>query len=228
MSKLDSPSAERNKYPIWKVLESKVAPTLSEGAQILEIASGAGVHTQFFSMQLMQLRRSTFKWYPSDTSESYMASTRAYVQDDPTLTDDIVVTPTKLTLNEYGIVEVETVNLFADLTFDLILNINMIHISPWEATLGLMNVAGEKLRPGGFLFLYGPYKVGGTCVESNRYVILCLCSESGVVYRKHGFYCSRFRNDSGTLHSLATFIIVTLMCLSDKEIRSGAFVIWRR
>lgn len=42
--------------------------------------------------------------------------------------------------------------------FDVVLCINMIHISPWAATSGLMKLAGERLvRPGGLLALYGPY-----------------------------------------------------------------------
>jgi len=51
--------------------------------------------------------------------------------------------------------------------FDLTLCINMIHISPWEATVGLMECAGKVLRKGGMLFCYGPYKVGGKAMESN-------------------------------------------------------------
>jgi len=51
--------------------------------------------------------------------------------------------------------------------FDLVLCINMIHISPWKATLGLMACAGKSLRKGGTLMCYGPYKVDGTAVESN-------------------------------------------------------------
>jgi len=35
--------------------------------------------------------------------------------------------------------------------------INMVHISPWAATQGLMAGAGRVLIPGGRLFLYGPY-----------------------------------------------------------------------
>jgi hypothetical protein len=40
---------------------------------------------------------------------------------------------------------------------DAILNINMIHISPWGATVGLMAGAERLLPAGGVLFLYGPY-----------------------------------------------------------------------
>ena len=37
-------------------------------------------------------------------------------------------------------------------------NINMIHISPWSATLALMRGAGAVLPPGGVLYLYGPFQ----------------------------------------------------------------------
>jgi hypothetical protein len=40
---------------------------------------------------------------------------------------------------------------------DAIVNINMIHISPWSAAQGLMAGAGRVLPPGGGLFLYGPF-----------------------------------------------------------------------
>src|SRR4030095_14699372 len=39
--------------------------------------------------------------------------------------------------------------------------INMIHISPWSATLGVLRGAGKLLPAGGVLFLYGPYRRGG-------------------------------------------------------------------
>lgn len=90
-----------------------------------------------------------------------------YLAEDPTISK-MAHEPVKLTLDESGIVEEETRTLFAKLEFDLIININMIHIAPWEATLGLMKVAGEKLSKDSWLFLYGPFKVNGKCVESNR------------------------------------------------------------
>jgi hypothetical protein len=71
-------------------------------------------------------------------------------------------------LDANGIVEEETAAaLDSQGDLDLILCINMIHISPWDATRGLMKLAGNKLRKGGVLFCYGPFKVGGTAVASN-------------------------------------------------------------
>jgi len=42
-----------------------------------------------------------------------------------------------------------------------IVNINMIHIVPWAAAEGLMAGAGQLLRTGEILYLYGPFRVGG-------------------------------------------------------------------
>ena len=44
---------------------------------------------------------------------------------------------------------------------DGIICINMVHISPWEATLGLIKGAAAILPPGSPLYLYGPYIRGG-------------------------------------------------------------------
>jgi hypothetical protein len=44
---------------------------------------------------------------------------------------------------------------------DAILCINMVHISPWAATVGLMRGASRLLAPGAPLYLYGPYRQAG-------------------------------------------------------------------
>jgi hypothetical protein len=44
---------------------------------------------------------------------------------------------------------------------DAIITINMIHISPWQATEGLLRGAGRCLPAGGLFFLYGPFRREG-------------------------------------------------------------------
>jgi hypothetical protein len=52
---------------------------------------------------------------------------------------------------------------------DGIICINMAHISPWEATLGLIKGAAAILPPASPLYLYGPYKREGfAMVPSNQ------------------------------------------------------------
>ncbi|MBM6596657.1 DUF938 domain-containing protein [Microvirga sp. BT291] len=40
--------------------------------------------------------------------------------------------------------------------------INLVHISFWQATKGLMAGAGRLLSPGGVLYLYGAYTENGS------------------------------------------------------------------
>lgn len=48
-----------------------------------------------------------------------------------------------------------------ELRFDVILCINMVHISPWQASIGLFRGAADIIQPGGYLYLYGPYRRAG-------------------------------------------------------------------
>jgi hypothetical protein len=41
------------------------------------------------------------------------------------------------------------------------ISLNMVHIAPWEAALGLVAGAGRLLGPGGILFFYGPFMLSG-------------------------------------------------------------------
>jgi hypothetical protein len=162
--KLESPSAERNKDPIWKILQSKVFDKKKKRI-VLEVAAGAGVHMEYFVQQLLHQGSSSFRWYPTDPGPATLASLAARIPDNA-LDVSVVATPLPLTLDANGIMESSTRDLLPSLV-DVVLNINMIHISPWSATLGLMKVAGARVRPGGVLFLFGPYRVNGTCVETN-------------------------------------------------------------
>src|SRR5208282_829684 len=52
---------------------------------------------------------------------------------------------------------------------DALVCINMIHISSWAVTKGLMAGAKRVLRAGGVVYLYGPYRVDGRhTAQSNQ------------------------------------------------------------
>ena len=154
---------------------------------VLEIAAGSGIHTVHFARQLASLlhqdvmgqpkrpRRLEITWQPTDAEEQSRESILAYMNDDTALKSEpvTVLPPLPLTLNEFGIMETDTrKELSSNKRFDLIVNINMIHIAPIEALDGLVQVASQLLVKGGdgFLLLYGPFKINGECVESNQYV----------------------------------------------------------
>jgi SAM-dependent methyltransferase len=135
-----APSAERNKQPILEVL-TRVLPARGN---VLEIGSGTGQHVAHFAKALPGL-----VFQPGEMDEGRHASIAAWVRHEklanvkPPLAFDLARLP-------WPVREA-----------DAIVCINVIHISPWEATLGLMRGAGELLPPGGVLVTYGPYRRGG-------------------------------------------------------------------
>jgi len=132
-----SPSTARNRDPILAVLR----PRLPARGSVLEIAAGAGEHAVHFAAALPGL-----SWRPSDPDPEALASIAAW-RDHAALPN--LLPPLRL--------DVADQDAWPAGPFDAVVNINMIHISPWTATEGLLRGAGRILAPGGTLFLYGPY-----------------------------------------------------------------------
>jgi hypothetical protein len=113
---------------------------LPERGLVLEIASGSGEHVIAFARE-----RPDLLWQPSDPSAEARASIAAWIAEEglanvrPPLDLDVERAPWPID------------------SAAAILCINMIHISPWAATEGLMRGAGALLPSGGLLYLYGPY-----------------------------------------------------------------------
>lgn len=142
-ARLFASATDRNREPILAVLERVLAP--QDGAprrdgDVLEIASGTGQHVVFFAARLPGL---TFQ--PSDPDAARRASIAAWVAEAGV---GNVRAPLALDVTSEPWPVVQPVTA--------ILCINMIHISPWEATLGLMRGAARWLQPGTPLYLYGP------------------------------------------------------------------------
>jgi hypothetical protein len=135
--KRSSPAAERNREPIAAVLRE----TLPERGTALEIASGTGEHAAYFAGCFPTLR-----WQPTDPDPDALASIRAWREEAGV---DNLIEPLRLDA------AAETWPVAAA---DAILCVNMVHISPWAATEGLMRGAGGLLAAGAPLLLYGPYR----------------------------------------------------------------------
>ncbi len=140
--------AGRNREPILGVLKRVIAP----GSHVLEVASGSGEHAIHFAKNL-----SGVSWQPSDPEENARASVAAWIAFEQAAN---IAAPLEIDVEEEG-----WERAFAGQAYDAIVAINMIHISPWEATLGLMRGAGVMLATAkhgpGVLYTYGAYKRGG-------------------------------------------------------------------
>ena len=139
-----APATQRNREPILKVLQK----FLPSRGNILEIASGTGEHAVFFASHFQDCL-----WYPSDRDAELRASIAAWSKE---YQKDNLQPPLDIDASEEQW-EVETKKM----AIDAIVNINMIHISPYSACEGLMAGAGRILPSNGILYLYGPYKREG-------------------------------------------------------------------
>ena len=132
-----SPSALRNRAPIFEQLSA----VLPASGTVLEIASGSGEHVTFFASLTPALT-----WQPSDPSPKARASIQDRIVGESISN---VLPPLDIDASSDAW-PIENV--------DAMLAINMVHISPWSATLGLLKNAGKLLPVGGVLVLYGPYR----------------------------------------------------------------------
>jgi len=141
----EAPAVARNRAPILEVLRR----ILPEAGLVLEVASGSGEHALSIAQGFPGL---TIQ--PSDPHPEARASIDAWGRGQENMRAamdlDAAAAP------------------WPAMAARAVLCINMIHISPWAATLGLLRgAASSLLSPGGLLYLYGPYRVAGAMVPSN-------------------------------------------------------------
>ncbi|MBW4645644.1 MAG: DUF938 domain-containing protein [Goleter apudmare HA4340-LM2] len=146
-----APATARNSEPIIEVL----LQVLPESGTILEIASGTGEHAVFFASRLRNCL-----WLPTDANPQSRASIIAWTEHNVC---DNVHAPLELDAREpvWAVERGAVAQWLESEPIVAIVNINMIHISPWSACLGLMAGAGRILKAGGILYLYGPFKQNG-------------------------------------------------------------------
>jgi len=144
--KKDAPATARNQEPILAVLKD----VLPGSGTVLEIAAGTGQHAVVFAPAFPRLT-----WLPTDRDDDNLASIRAWRAEHPSPN---LLPPLPLDV-EQTVWPVE--NDPPDAPVCAIVATNLIHISPWSASEGLMGGAGRILPPGGVLYLYGPFKRHG-------------------------------------------------------------------
>ena len=149
-----APATQRNREPILDLLLRVLPPT----GTVLEVSSGTGEHAVFLAPRLYPRH-----WIPSDPNPIARASIAAWREYCPA---DNLYLPLALDARdpvwsvEKELPRLQNIDLKRD-PIRAIVNINMIHIAPWAACLGLMAGAGRILPPEGILYLYGPFKQGG-------------------------------------------------------------------
>jgi SAM-dependent methyltransferase len=145
--RLDGPAFHRNHDAVW----AAIVPYLgTQRGHVLELGSGTGQHAAEFARRAPQLT-----WWPSDILPAHLASIEGWRR------------------------HAALANLRGAQSIDLddpdwswsgaagsgglaaMLCINVLHISPSRVSQNLMAGAGRLLRPGGRLFIYGPFKRDG-------------------------------------------------------------------
>lgn len=129
-----APATLRNRMAIADVLRE----ILPRSGTVLEVASGSGEHVAYFAEEFPAL-----EWQPSDPDPDALVSIAAWC-------DGIVNVAPPIAL------DASTAD-WPVARADAVLCINMVHISPWNATLGLLAGAARLLAPEAPLILYGPF-----------------------------------------------------------------------
>jgi hypothetical protein len=136
-----APAVARNRDAILAVLERQ----LPERGLVLEVASGSGEHVVHFARSLGR----DLIFQPSDPEAEARASIDAWR----------VAAGVDNVRPAFALDAAASTWPIAQA--DAVVCINMVHISPWRVTEGLMRGAARILPAGGLLYLYGPYRREG-------------------------------------------------------------------
>ena len=134
--KRHAPATARNSQPLAEVL----ARELPASGTVLEIASGSGEHAVFMARRFPAL-----DWQPSDRDAEALASVDAWAAE------------TRLANLRPAMALDAAAPDWPNVSADALLCVNMLHISPWDAVVGLFAGAGRVLGSGAPLVLYGPF-----------------------------------------------------------------------
>lgn len=147
--KLHAPATARNAAPIGEVLDD----WLPRQGRVLEIASGTGEHAVAFARRYPALQ-----WQPTDPDPAAIASIATWREEEGSSN---LLPPVRLDVTETPWPPLDQVAA--------VVAINLVHISPWEASLALLAGAAAVLDPGAPLILYGPWRVPGEPLAASNH-----------------------------------------------------------
>ena len=145
MTKRYAPATERNREAILAVLQKH----LPNQGTVLEIASGTGQHAVFFAPHLTQRY-----WLPPAMDPANLASIAAWREEADAAN---LLPPRQLDVRD----PVWAIDCDLPAPVSAIVNINMLHISPWSCCEALFAGAAETLNQRAVVTLYGPFKRDG-------------------------------------------------------------------
>ncbi len=154
-NRLFSPAAKRNKTFIGDVL-SRI---IQKNGSILEIGSGSGEHGVAFQKRFPEII-----WQTSDPDLRHRQSISSWILYEKLnmkmpqpLAIDVEITPWEI-------------SSALALYLQVIVSINLIHISSWNCTRSLFTESGKLLSNGKYLMLYGPFKIDNEHISQSNYL----------------------------------------------------------
>ena len=154
-NRLFFPATKRNKTFIGDVL-SRI---IQKNGSILEIGSGSGEHGVAFQKRFPEII-----WQTSDPDLRHRQSISSWILYEKLnmkmpqpLAIDVEITPWEI-------------SSALALSLQVIVSINLIHISSWNCTRSLFKESGKLLSNGKYLMLYGPFKIDNEHISQSNYL----------------------------------------------------------
>ena len=154
-NRLFFPATQKNKDCIGDVL-SRI---IKKNCSILEIGSGSREHGVVFQKRFPEII-----WQTSDPDLQNRESIISWIEYEE-LNKKM---PQPLDLDVRNIPW--KIPLMLAHPLQSIVSINMIHIAEWNCTIALFKGAGELLKKGQFLILYGPFKFNNMHTSESNYI----------------------------------------------------------
>jgi SAM-dependent methyltransferase len=147
--RLDAPAFHRNHQAIRALLQRYLA---GKSGDVVEAGSGTGQHVVDIATHTPDIT-----WWPSDLNEAHLKSIDAW-RAHAGLSN--IRPPLRIDLSDPAWCP-EMHDGSGPGALLAVFCANVIHIAPWRVAEGLFAGAARYLRPGGRLFLYGPFKRDG-------------------------------------------------------------------